>query len=392
MLSERFESTVRHFYSPWQIYLVDEANMKHSRVINVLLPLKEKEHYILEDSPYTLELSKWEELFLNLWKFRFMKNIFLEKAQVTIHGNIFVLEGKALKVYHRNCRKVGIEIYKKHSHDSWIKFLRDLCAIYFNYQNREKIALSSLVKKDIKETIDLLMLGSNKTYRKIIADVGMVVGGMYFCHIPSLERIFPEFENYLRRGSLNRLQAVSDEYNNAFPSSIKIIDQDIIDIINYAFKSRNETLLVSIIEINKEYREPSYIGNEGLWSYIRSLTSSAESWTKKLAGCMEFREALDRLTNGDFSSCCDRLQRNCNRTNLRVNSFNDLKLLLDGLSRINLTRRGRDLQWMKFIIKAYLIRNYAVHHTKLEPELFGSTFFDIYKSLLFLIFFAWKKK
>lgn len=383
-------STAQFFYSPWQIYLVEEANRKHTRKINVLIPLGEGEKYILREQPLGLSLTKWENHFKALWEYRFRENLHFEKALERIENNI--LEGANAKQFYDDCKKVAIDIGSCHLYESWIEFLRILCELYFDYQEREQVKLSKCLKKDIRGVVDLLMYGFGKSYREVIDNIGMFIGGREYFYVPPLERIYPEYEQYIKRESRLPIESILKDYNDEVPYSLKLDNVALEEIINQAFNSGNETLLVSIIGINKEYFTPSYFGDEGIWSYIRSLATAIESWAKGITNTNNFRGALATLTNGDFDACCDKLQKSCGKTNIEVNSYADLKQFLAALSTTRFERHGRDLSWMKHIVRSYLIRNYTVHHTRLDPELFGSALIELYKSLLFLVLYAWKVK
>lgn len=383
------ESTARHFYSPWQIYLLEESNHRHTRCINVLINLKESEKYILNEQPQKLLLAEWQDYFKSLWDYRFKENLLFTKALKGVDGNI--LEGKDNENFHNSCKKIANDIGLQYSYESWIEFLKALCALYSDYQEREKRRLSKCVKKDIRGVIDILMLGFRKNYRDIINDVETVLGGRNYVH--PLERIYPEYESFLKREANPLMESVLEDYNKEVPDDLKLDKNFIDEIIEHAFRTGNETMLVSIIGINQEYFSPSYFGDEGIWSHIRSLAVAVESWVKTLAGNTDFRSAIGTLTKNRFGknifdSCCDQLQKELGRTNMDVYSCADLKQFLDKITTTNF----KDLSWMKYLIRAYLIRNYVAHHTRLESELFGSILIALYRSLLFLAFYTWKVK
>jgi len=386
------ESTARHFYAPWQIYLLEESNRRHTRHINVLINLRESDKYILNEQPQKLSLAQWQDYFKSLWDYRFKENLLFKKALTCAAGNI--LEGKDSEKFHNSCEKMAKDICLQFSYESWIEFLKALCTLYFNYQEREKHRLSKCVKKDIRSVIDILMLGFKKNYRDIINDVGMYLNGVTYFHVSPLERIYPEYESFLKREAKPLMESVLEDYNKEVPDDLKIDKKFVDEIIEHAFRAGNETMLVSIIGINQEYFSPSYFGDEGIWSYIRSLAVAVESWVKTLlVANTNFRGAIGTLTKNRFGknffdSCCGQLQKELGRTNMDVYSYADLKQLLDKITTIEF----KNLSWMKYLLRAYLTRNYAAHHTKLEPELFGSTLIALYRSLLFLAFYSWKVK
>ncbi len=246
------------------------------------------------------------------------------------------------------------------------------------------------MKTDIRNLIDLVLQGSGRSYRKIIKDVGMVFGGKRFFHIPPLERIFPEYENYLKRESLPEFLSGLTFYNKAVPAHLTLPQKAVKEIIDYAFKVGNETLLISVIGVHNEYFQPTYFHYEGIWSHVRSLATAGEAFVKELTGKQGFASALNTSPKSDFSVCYSQLAKRIGRKNLNVTNLVELKASLRALAGISFQRKNTQLPWMKNILRAYLIRNYAAHHTKLEPGLFGRAFIEIYNSLFFLIFYAWK--
>lgn len=385
------KATALHYYSPWQIYLLEEANRRHTHYFNVLINLKEGDKYILNEQPQKLLLAQWQDYFKSLWDYRFKENLLFTKALTCVAGNI--LEGKDSENFHNSCEKIANYICLQYPFEGWMEFLKTLCALYFDYQKIEKHRLSKCVKKDIRSVIDISMLGFKKTYRDIINDVGMYLNGTTYAYVSPLERVYPEYESFLKREVKPLMESVLEDYNKEVPDDLKLDKKFVDELIDRAFSKGNETMLVSIIGINQEYFSPSYFGYEGIWSHIRSLSVAVESWVKTLAANTEFRNAIGTLTKNRFGknyfdSCCGQLQKELGRTNMDVDSYADLKQFLDKITTIQFS----GLSWMKYLIRAYLIRNYVAHHIRLEPELFGSTLIALYRSLIFLAFYTWKVK
>jgi hypothetical protein len=388
---KKIELATRHFYSPWQIYLLEESNRKHTRHMNVLINLREGEKYIFNEQAQKLLLARWQDYFKLLWDYRFKENLLFTKALTCVAGNI--LEGKDSENFHNSCEKIANNTCLQYSFESWMEFLKALCALYSDYQEREKHRLSKCVKRDIRSVIDISMLGFRKTYRDIISDVGTVIGGRSYFYVSPLERIWPEYEGFLKREAKPLMESVIEDYNKEVPDDLKLDKNAVDEIIEHAFRTGNETMLVSILGINQEYFSPSYFGNEGVWSHIRSLAVAVESWVNTLAANTEFRNAIGTLTKNRFGKnffdlCCGQLQKELGRTNMVVYSYTDLKQFLDKITTIKFNRHS----WMKYLIRAYLVRNYVAHHTRLETELFGSTLIELYRSLLFLAFYTWRVK
>lgn len=347
--------------------------------------------YISTESPSSLILSKWEDYFKSIWEYRFKKNLLFNSYLEGVEENI--LEGDRLKQFNSECEELASKIYLKYPYDSWIKFLKTLCKLFFEYRKREKYKLSECLKNDIRCVIYILMEGSKKSYRDIIDAVEPNSGKRNSL----LERIYPEYESYLKREGTIYLKSALTSYNEVMPDFLKLNETSIGEIIDYAFESENETLLISVIGVNKEYLNPSYFGEEGLWSFIRSLAVATESWVKKISETNKMKDALVKIFGGDFESCCNKLKEKLKETcdkpkNLNVYSYADLKQLLNVLSTTQFEINGKDLSWMKYVVRAYLMRNYIAHHTQLDAELFGKTLVELYNSLLYLVFCAWRSK
>lgn len=390
VVSQR-DSLVVHYYSPWQLYLLNEANNAYTLKTNLLLRGRRRVTPYIKSKPCKLKLSEWEEFFESLYLFKFKENLLFSKACNGIEGNF--LDGVNAKRFHNNYRTLAKAVYSAHFHERWVDFLRSLCELYFGYQKDEKTNPSKCLKEDIGAIIDLIMSGASKNYKDLVNEVGMIIGGIQHLGTPPLEKIYPDYESYLKRESLDELESAWNYYNKVVPANLTLGKEALKEIIDHAFKHGNKTLLVAIIGIHKEYFVQSYFGNEGLWSYIRSLAIAIEVWVKNLSGGRGFTSAINSLTNGTFNSCLEQLAQACglrNRNALRINSFSELTNFLSTLSGLRFNSGSIVLPWMEYIVRAYLIRNYAAHHTALEQELFGKNFIEIYHSLLFLVFYAWK--
>lgn len=381
------QSEAEDYYSPWQAYLLSEANEKHTVHINWLKKLGEGERYAFPKEPVKLSLAEWCRCFEALGKYRLRENLLFEDALDKTGTNI--LEGEAAEDFYRALTDIAKQTAQNQPYEFWIKFLKVLCELYFGYQDLEKNGLSECVRTDVKSLVDLLMQGFVLDYRQIVKDVGMVVGHLNFRNVPPLERVFPEYEEHIRREVTDLLESGLKHYNGEVSNDLMLNVASVSDIISHSFSIGNETLLVSLIQVNDEYFSPSYFGEESLWSHIRSLSAAIESWSKTLASKDDFFPALDALSNGDFNSCYQLLVNQYGGSP-RVHTLPDLMAALGMLSAVALTRGGTPLPWMVFVLKAYLIRNYCAHQTRLSSDLFGTLFTEIYNSLVFVIFYGWK--
>jgi hypothetical protein len=390
---ENVISRARHFYTSWQIYILEEINSNYFYETNRLIEVKNRNDFYWKDLPFSkILLNDWREFFNVLGQYRFKVQLLFEKSMEGIKTGI--LEGEPLHEYHIKERELAKIYISNHNYESWVNFLKVLCGRYFNYLDKEKIKLSQNIKSEIYSVIDLILFSSNKQYRDILNDVGRHIDGRTFLDMLALEHIYPEYDSHLKRKTSFLLSSSLKKFNENVPEFLKLTENDVEEIMDYALKIGNETIMVSLIQLNKEYFEPSHFGREALFSYIRSLSNAIESWCIILVGRerIVYKKALDILTDNKFSMCCNKLQNKCEKNNLRVNSCNELKIFLNALHEIDMEIEGERHSWIKLLIRSYLIRNYLAHHTRIDPQLMGTTFIEIYNSLTFTIFYAWGKR
>jgi len=384
------QSTAKHFYCPWQMYLLEELNRFHIRTFNIL-----SEHrptypdYFRKWFGAMSRVAKWSKYFQVLWDFRFKQSILL--VQANDGSNKRYIEGEAFRRLFERKKELAKVLYLSFEYKSWIEFLRILCEYYYKYIDAEKIRLSKNIKIDIGGAVDIVCYGSGKTYNELLEDVGMNAGGTIFFRLSPLERIYPLYERRLKHDAEWMLEVGIRTYNKLVDDDLRLAGNAASQIVEFALESGNDTLLSALIRLNKEIDEPTYYGNEGLWSHIRSLAVALESWVKTLTGKRQFQSALNSLTDGLFKQYKDGLRDNIGIDNLEVYSVDDLKTIMLASETLESANERPVASWMHKIVVAYLIRNYVAHHVKLDPWVFGSRLIEIWKSLNFLIFFAWRK-
>jgi len=144
---------VKDFYSPWQIYLLEEANQNFVKSVNILEDFEKfKFHWNLiysklaRISADSLSLTKWKDFFIAIWNYRFKQNLVLSYF-TSNHSGVFILEGEENKKFYNECARIAKSIASEFTYTQWIGFLRLLCSLYYQYRNKEKVKLSECVKK-----------------------------------------------------------------------------------------------------------------------------------------------------------------------------------------------------------------------------------------------------
>lgn len=389
---------VRDFYSPWQIYLLEEANRKFMTNVNVLKEFDEYKRSLKlhrEFSPRTLSLIKWKDFFEAIWDYRFRENLLLLNFTLDKTG-FFILEDKEAEKFYNECEKIAKVIALRFSYSQWIDFLKQLCALYFQYKDAEKIGLSECVKKDIRVIIDILMMTFGVEYRKIIENVGWIINGHKFFMYAPLERIFPEWETFLKKEAKSHLGSILENYNKVIPSTYHVSKDDLDQIIDYALNTNNELLLASLIGLNKEYfSSSSYLSWYRVWPYLTSLAISAVHWIKSLVNNHKIglEKALNQITNKKFSRELQQVKQLFEeRTGKIFPGYPDINDLIELSKIINeIENIDKDTN-IKYLVLSYLIRNYVAHNVKITPLFFGGSLQIFVRALIYLVFYAWKVK
>ena len=387
-------------YSPWQIYLLEEANRNFVRNVNILEDFEEFKFHrnplylkIAGISTDSLSLTKWQDFFVVIWDYRFRENSILSQFTPKQSG-FFILEGKEAEKFYNRREKLAKTIASRFSYSQWIEFLKQLCNLYYQYRDTEKIKLSECVKKDIRVTIKILMMAFGIEYRKIIEDVGFV-WNQKTRHIPVLEEIIPERKTFLKREAKFHLEHILDEYNKEMPSQARLDKNDLDSIIDYALNTNNELLLASLIGLNKEYfSKSSYLSWHGIWPYLTSLAISSEYWIKSLVNNHKIgsEKALNQITNQKFYRELQQVKQLFKeRTGKNFPGYPDIDDLIELLTIVHneINNIKEDIN-IRYLVLSYLMRNYVAHNVKIIPLFFGRSLQIFVRALIYLVFYTWK--
>lgn len=385
ILYDEFPQTGRiaeHYYAQWQVFLFDEADSFFSITINLFLPLKEHNIDISRD---TLSLSKWIENFEVLSEYRFKEQLIFEKFMNQTTNNI--LEGHLLNDFYAGIKKQAEIVFDKIPEQSWIEFLGKLCETYFLYEKTEKINLSQLLKSYLYAIIDVFLRTSKKTYSELINKVRMLDGGI------DLETIFPD-EDKEKKRARDYFCLLGDEFNSLFPS-YAITDTEIDEIIEQSIKNGYGALLTSVININRELKKDGLFKYENIWNcYIGSLATAIETFgrekfpgTKKLSDCI-------CKANGKSQALRQQLDDYLGKNGFEK-TITDASDLTEFLKKFDIITNSakynlsvpNNLLDLKFFLISNLTRNFVNHTAFIDKELFGSRFIEIYKSLIFTLFY-----
>lgn len=385
------EETVEHYYAPWQIFVVDELNSMHTIKENYATGCKQG-WGIFKRDVCPSKLLEYSELFQTISNFRMMERLIW--IDMTFDLKQSVIEGELLKKIITRTEEVAKKEYEKHPHAEWIKFIRKLVELYEEYLEKEKIKLSNELKPLLTSTINMVMDATKKSFEEISKEYD---GG--FTGIPmqclheniiiypwALERIFPDELKQAKERSLNTIEFYIKQLNEILSDDAKI-DQEVKEhLINSIIGSGHEMLLSNLYEIKKLWfnREPHW--KSSLWAHIRSFAVSIESVGHEWYGQNKLGNILEYVFKKEYVDLRDSIAKGITSAETPA----EFKKNLDKI-RKHSKKCTNDLCGPHLVV-AHLTRNYLSHNDKFEPGMFGSTFLDIYRDLVFTLISLFKRK
>ena len=102
--------------------------------------------------------------------------------------------------------------------------------------------------------------------------------------------------------------------------------------------------------------------------------------------------------NGKYNTLKDPFDKYTN--NLTGRTFVDIKIPIEVVQKIDIINNpskyaiavAPNLTDIRFLLTAHITRNFVNHSTKIDGEFFRSYFVEIYKSLIFTVFYMFKNK
>lgn len=378
------------YYAQWQIFLFEEADRQFTKRINTLLPQEDIKSSFLDT---TLSLSKWINEFKILAEYRFKERLLYAKYMRQSSNNM----GTQYDEYLKEVKALSIATFREIEQERWIDFIRKLCEIYFIYEESEKVSLSKYLKSYISSTIGIYLESTEWPYSQLVKEVGDVIDGTKYFHWLPLEIILPDEEKEKRREAYEYLGFLKDQYNTELQAST-VTDLDIYDIIEMCLSSGNDTLLTKIIEIEKEFNKDSLFWSQKIWSHIRSLATAIETFGKEIFPTANKLGDCIVQANGKYQTLKTPFD-NYSKS-LNMGTITDVSTPNEFIKKIDIINNpikysiviDPNLADVRFLLIAHITRNFVNHSTKIEAELFGSYFVEIYKSLVFTVFYMFKNK
>jgi hypothetical protein len=382
------EDTADHYYAPWQIFVVHAINHKNTVLINNITNIQ-TQHLDLDP----LKLIEHTELFQTISDVAIKESLIW--LDITSHSRQAIIEGEQYKELTTRTTQAKKDLYQKHNHAEWIKFLRKLVELYKLYLEREKIKLADEMKIFLRITIETIIHATQKSLEDISNDYdGESKGSRSVWLIDSITvhpgevyQIFPDELKQIKERLDYVIADDIEEFNKMLPASEQINLTTKDTLIEDLIKNGQEVILSHFYKIEELWFKHELHWRGSIWAHIRSLATAIES-----LGCEWFtvNRNLGKVLSMAFPSDYDRLKDSIENRITDAATPTEFK---EKLTKI-LTHRKSNTKGRcgHHLVIAHLTRNYLAHRSSIEPDMYGSIFIEIYRSLIFTLISLFVKR
>jgi len=385
------EDTVEHYYSPWQIFLVDEINYMHTIEENYISEQK-KGWGILKKELHPSTLIEYSEPFQSVSNFRMMESLIW--LDMTFDLRQSTIEGELFRKIMTKIESIAKKEYEKYSHGEWIKFIRKLVERYDEYLEKEKAKLSYELKQFLSSSINIIMDATQKSFEEISNEYDGKFKGVRMQCLENnivicpgrIEKIFPDELKQAKDRALRVVENYIKELNEILPDDAKIDAKVKDELVDNIIGCSHEIIFSHLHELQKLWfnREPHW--RSSIWAHIRSFAISIESlgrmWFKK--------DYLGNVLETAFKKDYTILRESLGKGIIDAKKPDEYKQKLTTIMENR--KKGFKGICGHHLVIAHLTRNYLSHNVQFEPEMLGSLFVEVYKSLVFTLISLFVKK
>ena len=385
------EETAKYYYTPWQIFVLDELNLMHT--IEENYATKQRKGWgIFKKELQPSKLSCFCEYFQTISNFRMMES--LTRQNITFDVKSSVIEGELYKQLRTRIVEQAIKEYEKHSYSDWIKFIRKQVELYTEYTEREKLKLADELKRFLTRTINMIMDATKKSFEEIKNDYdGRFKGSRCQCrdegimiYPGELERIYPDEVKESKEMARRSFYSLIKEINETLPNNFKIEEKTIDALIDNIIESGHHLFLSHLHEIEKLWFNHSPHWESSIWAHLRSFTVSIESIGQEWYGQRYLTNILVNAFKKEYTSLRDSIDERIIFAETASEYRQKIAIIMEH------KKKGTDSICGHHLITANLTRNYFAHNVKIEPDMLGSMFIEVYKDLVFTLISLFVKK
>lgn len=385
------EDTAEHYYTPWQIFVLDELNLMNT--IEENYATKQKKGWgILKKELQPTKLVSFFEYFQTISNFRMMESLIWHDT--TFDVSSMVIEGELYKQLITRTIAQAKKEYEKHSYPEWIKFIRKLTELHTRYTEREKIRLSDECKRFLTSTINMIIDATKKSFEKICSDykgrfkkcMGLCMEDDVFFYPSALESIYPDRFAQDKEKAKWSFKYQIKQFNKTCPDNLKIEETIIDSLIDDIIESGHHLLLSHLREIEELWFNRTPRWESSIWAHLRSFTISIESIGSEWFKEKYLSEILEHAFKKEYTKLRDSI-------NKRITDAKTPTEYKQKLAKIWACKKDHICGICSYhLVSTHLTRNYLSHKIILEPDMLGSLFIEVYRDLLFTLISLFIKK
>lgn len=381
------ESRVKHYYSPWKIFLAYDLRALNPDEYNRAIGSR-RGWGIIDNKLRHSPLVEFLPFFRDVASFTYRRSLlhlyYSEKTDRTQKEWMSTLKRK---------QEVAKDIFSKATYANWIRFLRKLIENHEKFRDDEKILLSIKAKSYIERTVIFLRNATGYTFEKICDDVsgkfkksfqvGLDEGVVVYSG--RLEELFPDEKWDLEQNVRWRLNHDFKQFNSELSIQEQIPASLAADLFADLSNEPFGTALAAIRKINKSYFENEIWRETEVWSGIRDLAISVEIHGKQWIGGNKVNEVLVKC----FPSSYDALKKTT-RIQKPTDASNSEEFI-DKIKVIQKTVTPTNGRCGVHLLIAHLTRNFTSHQKGLSNKHLQENLPAIYTSLLRTLFVLYAK-
>lgn len=385
------QDTAEHYYTPWQIFVLDELNLMHT--IEENYATKQKKGWgIFKQELHPSKLIAFFEYFQTISNFEMMTSLIWHNISFDVKG--MVIEGELYRQFESRTGEQAKMEYKKHSDSEWIKFIRKLVELYTEYTKREKIKLASELKRFLTSTVNMIIDATGKSFEDICNAydgkfkkfLGMGRDENIMIYPGELKRIYPDELKESKEVARISFNSQFKQINETLPDNLKIEEKTIAALINSITESGHHLLLSHLHEIEKRWFNHSPHWESSIWAHLRSFAVAIESIAQEWYGENKLGNILEYAFKKEYVDFVNSIGKGITNTKTSSEYKRNFAKILEHKKKSIQSICGYHL------VSAHLTRNYFSHKIKFEPDMLGSMFIEVYKDLVFTLISLFVKK
>ena len=302
------ESRVKHYYSPWKIFILYDLKRLNTDEYNRITGLKRGWGILTDRLKQKSSLTEFSPFFMIISSFAYRQSL--------LTTYYFVKTQKRQQDWNlirRRKKQFAQDLFSAYSYSQWIHFLRKMIETYELYRDNENILLSLEAKAYINRIVIFLLFATGYNFKRICGDVSGKYKGRFGVGLENgvrvypgrLEEMFPDEKWDLEQNVRWLLNNEIKQFNSLLSHGAKFPESLADGLFDELSKEHIGTALAAIRKINKTYFGQEIWRENEVWSGVRDLAVSIEVHGKQWIGGNKLNDVLTSL----FPSLYDVLKK-----------------------------------------------------------------------------------